>query len=141
MKNEKGFAPVVVAVVLGIVVAVGYVGYQYITETPTSDAGGAQPVKQEAPLESNFEMGGMLFDENRVTGAKEWTFMYDEPGRLAILVKLNFTESSTCDFGMGVGACMLGDYNVDDYTDAYFDLSGYKEGNEVTVISLVVNRY
>lgn len=157
LRNEKGFAPVVIAVILGVIVAAGYVGYQYISGVGGEQTGelvsvtdpiGENPdirpptptPNQDSHLEPNFETGGMLFDENRVTGAKEWTFMYDEPGRMAILIKVKFTETSTCDLGMGVGTCNLGDYNIDDYNDAYFELSGYREGEEVTVISLVLHR-
>jgi len=93
------------------------------------------------PLEANFSTGGMVFDENRVTGAKEWIFLYEDQGMLALLIKLVFNESSVCDLDDGEQICDMDSFVWTDYeTDTYFDLDGFREGNEVTVIRLKLHR-
>lgn len=159
--TSRGISALLVIIAIAVVVGLTYTGGKYLKKTTPPDqvitenidtpkpsqnnngtdenAGALEDAAE--PLEVNFSTGGMIFDENRKTGVKEWTFLYDEPGRLAIDVKLIFTDQSMCALDGPEKACDMDNFDWTKYAeDTYFDLEGHKEGNEVTVVKLILNR-
>jgi len=53
------------------------------------------------PIKTNFSKRGVIlnWDSRTESYTKEWTFLYDEPGALALNVKLIFNEKSICNLG------------------------------------------
>jgi len=63
-----------------------------------------------------------------------WIFLWDEPGQLALNVKLKFTEQSVCIFGGREKDCPL--LNVGPESYDYVSLEGNRNDGEVTVVKL-----
>ena len=63
-----------------------------------------------------------------------WIFLWDEPGQLALNVKLKFTEQSVCIFGGEEKDCPL--LNVGPESYDYVSLEGNRNDGEVTVVKL-----
>jgi hypothetical protein len=149
--TNKFFTLATVCILIGMV----FVGWKYFSlksseldingtnsgnlETPNPSE---TPLSSSEPLEINFTETGMIFDENRITGAKEWTFLYEKPGNLILTVKLNFNSNSICVLDAGTQICDMKSFDWSKYdTDTYFDLEGYRQGGEVTVIKLTLHRF
>jgi len=92
--------------------------------TIESTAGPVMPT-----IKVNFSKKGTLL-------AREdgWIFLWDEPGQLALNVKLKFTEQSVCIFGGREKDCPL--LNVGPESYDYVSLEGNRNDGEVTVVKL-----
>lgn len=62
----------------------------------------------------------------------QWTLLYDEPGRLALNVVLDFNNRSKCDYGNGEQICNTKKFELGQRAH----VEGLKNGNLVKVITL-----
>lgn len=133
MKEKGNILPIILfgGLILGILAFVVYQSGGKITpagiETgkPTTQA---SPTNSETPsVKANFSHEGALF-------AKEngWTFLWDEPGRLALNVKVKFTSKSICILGGEKKDCALINMGPESYDRV--SLEGERSGDEVTAI-------
>lgn len=86
--------------------------------------------KSAAPaIKGNFSKKGAVF-------AREdgWTLLWDEPGKLALNVKLKFTDQSICILGGEKKDCGLINMGPESYNRA--SVEGDRVGDEVTVIKM-----
>lgn len=138
-----------VIIVLGVVIGVGaYAAYNNLGEKevlptlkekisePAEITGTAKLTTPESttkpgvPLaKGNFSKKGSLF-------AREdgWTLLWDEPGKLALNVKLKFTDQSVCILGGEKKDCGLINMGPESYNRA--SVEGDRVGDEVTVIKM-----
>lgn len=79
------------------------------------------------PPKADFTRNGTLINKEG-----DWIFLYDEPGKLALTLKLEFTNISTCDFGEGKKRC--DERQLEEGTRV--KINGYEKNNELTVIEL-----
>jgi len=122
LKNEQGVASVVLIVLL-VVAAVAVYGGVKIIKKPVNSPEIQSPISSnseetDAPIEEvepqispvlieNFDKTGNLTDWDasveKQTG--DWTLLYEEPGRPAIVANLAFNAFSQCDLGNGEEVC------------------------------------
>jgi len=63
---------------------------------------------------------------------EQWMFLYDEPGRLALNVVLDFNNRSKCDYGQGEQICNTKKFEPGQRAH----MEGLKNGDLVKVITL-----
>jgi len=89
-----------------------------------------QKEKSETPsTKGNFSQKGAIF-----AGEDGWVLLWDEPGRMALTVRLIFTDKSTCIFGGEEKDCGLINMGPESYD--YASVEGDRDDGEVTVIKL-----
>jgi len=102
----------------------------------TGETGGKQSTtpgstakSETSPTQGNFSKKGAVF-------AREdgWTLLWDEPGRMAMNVKLKFTDQSICILGGEKKDCAL--INMGPQSYDYASVEGNRDDGEVTVIKL-----
>ena len=99
------------------------------TVAPTSKEP-EQKEKSETPsTKGNFSQKGAIF-----AGEDGWVLLWDEPGRMALTVRLIFTDKSTCIFGGEEKDCGLINMGPESYD--YASVEGNRDDGEVTVIKL-----
>ncbi len=107
------------------------------TPVPATEAGKptapTSPTNSETPsiIKSNFSHEGALFAQE---GEDGWTFLWDEPGRLALNVKVKFTNQSICYLGGEKKDCALINMGPESYDRV--SLEGERNGDKVTVAEL-----
>jgi hypothetical protein len=86
-----------------------------------------------AATQVNFSKTGNIlsWDSKTESYAKEWTFLYDEPGALALNVKLIFNANSICNLGEGDSNCDQKFNNGDTVS-----VEGFEDGGKVVVTKL-----
>jgi hypothetical protein len=153
MKNQGSLLIKLLAIiVLGIVIGGGaYLIYSRMGGSPTFktpvektplsvetrdnavDSGsltsGTETETQTPSVVVNFTQQGSLFVRDG-----SWVFLWDEPGQIALNVKLKFTDQSDCILGGEEKDCGLINNGPEDYD--YVSLEGNREGDEVTVVKL-----
>lgn len=84
---------------------------------------------ETSSVKGNFSQKGAVF-------AREdgWVLIWDEPGRMAMNVKLKFTDQSTCILGGEKKDCGL--INMGPQSYDYASVEGNKSGDEVMVTKL-----
>jgi len=131
-------------VILGIVIGLGgYKAYDYFgrkTTLPTlteETVGGTQEVSSGQSNDTGSELlaKGNFSQKGTLIGQEDgWVLMWDEPGRLALNVKLKFTDQSICLLGDEEKDCALLNMGPESYE--YVSVEGDKTDNEVIVIKL-----
>jgi len=117
MKNKPAaFVPVylIAIVFLGIVIGTG-VYFTYKTETTKTTT-----------AKGNFSKKGAV-----VAREDGWILVWDEPGRMAMNIKLKFTDQSVCILGGEKKDCGL--INMGPQSYDYASVEGNESGDEVTV--------
>ena len=88
-----------------------------------------------APLpQADFVKDGYLRLDQEDEETSNWQLLYEEPGRLALIVNLNFNNRSSCDYGKGDQ--IRSEKHFKDGMRVHIE--GTKGGNNVTVINLKV---
>ncbi len=133
--KEKGFTFIILIIIVIIGVVIGVVVYTVQTKSvpaietakPTTQA---SPANSEAPsVKANFSKEGAFFARD-----DGWTFLWDEPGRLALNVKVKFTDQSVCLLGGEKKDCALINMGPKSYDRV--SLEGERNGDEVTATKL-----
>lgn len=83
--------------------------------------------EEKVSLEANYTGRGVLLNDD-----ERWIILYDEPGRPAAFLLLKFTENSICDLGEGEKTCDTSNF----IHGTTIEVSGYKEGQELTVVRI-----
>lgn len=135
-----------VGVVMAVVI---YSGYRYaknnlkITRGPAADLEKPSWIKttKEAretmatvvsAIKPDFTADGNLHLRNEGEENESWTFLYEEPGKPAVVAYLIFNFRSQCDFGSGEQIC-----NTKKFENGIrVHLEGTKSGSDVTVIKV-----
>lgn len=130
--KEKGFAYIFLLIVVIIGVVIGFLIYilsnNGILQTPPQ----ASPASPEtSSVKGNFSHEGAFFARE---GEDGWTFLWDEPGRLALNVKVKFNDQSICYLGGEKEDCALINMGPKSYDRV--SLEGERNGDEVTVTKL-----
>lgn len=115
-----------IIVIAGIAIGVGV----YTLSSNKKPTTPASPTSSEASsIKANFSKEGAFF-------AREdgWILLWDEPGRLALTVKVNFTDQSECFLGGEKKDCALINMGPESYDRV--SLVGNRSGDEVTVTKL-----
>jgi len=134
--------PVIIVVLLVVVSGGAYFIYQSIGQrsgsvaVPQAEVG--QPAMNQRPntvLESGIPTEKGNFSQTGNLSAQEdgWSLVWDEPGRMALNVKLKFTEQSSCILGGEKKDCGLLNKDEGSY---YISVEGNRNEDEVTVIKL-----
>jgi len=71
-----------------------------------------------------------LYDENKETAT--WKLLYDEPGRLALILTLSFNFRSRCDYGGGEQICNEKKFE----NGKRVHVEGIINGDQLTVLKL-----
>lgn len=156
-RNDQGFAPVTLLILIIIAAGAIYGGSRLIkkpvdllkvnvgsnqpTSVPTGGMKQQVSPKEELPnpadqqvLVENFNKTGGLtdWDANFEKQTGNWVLLYDEPGRLALTAKLAFNAASICDLGDGEKPCDPAKFTL----GAYTNVRGNEQNGAVTVIKL-----
>ncbi len=124
----------IIVVLLVVVGVAGYLVYQSNGQKPV----GQPTINQESNITPKSEAPsdkGNFSQKGNVSIQEDgglW-LVWDEPGRLALNVKLSFTGESTCILGGQKKDCGLLNKSQENY---YANVEGEKSGNEVTVDKL-----
>lgn len=155
--TEQGMTPIIFLLIILLVGVLIGVGIYFLssgsalplktTETikPTAPASQISPTStpsipvsptlasskqtEASSITVNFSHTGSVFAQD-----DGWTFLWDEPGRLALNVKLKFIDQSVCYFGGEKKDC--GSINMRPESYDHVALEGKRNGDEVTVIRL-----
>jgi len=142
--NKKGKTLIVVLAI--VIIGAGLGVYRYLSQKPVSPPVTSEPSAiEEKPtdlepvdesasepvdsLEANFSKRGSL-----MTREEGWIFLWDEQGRLALTVKLNFADNSVCYLGGAKKDCGLINMGPESYD--IVQVEGNRSDGEVTVIKL-----
>lgn len=105
---------------------------------PTTKAATATPELKEQEQKGKAETSSAKgnFSHQGALIAKEdgWILLWDEPGRMALNVKLKFTDQSVCIFGGEKKDCGLINLGPESYNRA--SVEGDRVDDEVTVIKM-----
>lgn len=162
--ENRGVVPIklLVVVVLGVIVGAGaYVFYKNptriipqapneklaepvettkttkpTTEKAVETGGGKQSTKPESTAKPETPSAKGNFSKKGAVVAREegWVLIWDEPGRMAMNVKLKFTDQSVCILGGEKKDCAL--INMGPQSYDYASVEGNRSNDEVTVIKL-----
>ncbi|MBU1000001.1 hypothetical protein KKE78_01210 [Patescibacteria group bacterium] len=144
--KEKGSAFITLLVIVIIGMAIGIVIYILssnralkektvqpdpvaVTETKNQATQIPQTNPEPSSVKSNFSHEGAFF-----AGEDGWVFLWEEPGQLALTVKVKFTGQSVCRLGGGEKDCALISTGPESYDRVI--LEGERVGDEVTAIKV-----
>lgn len=99
------------------------------TATPKPKVEEQGEKSESTTAKGNFSKEGALF-----VAEERWTLLWDEPGRLALNVKLKFTDQSICYLGNEKKDCGLINMGPQSYDRV--NVEGNRIDDEVTVIKL-----
>jgi len=154
-KNQReGFVATKFLVVMAVGVAmVGavYGGYRYVKNNLKITHGSAANLEKPDWIKTakeardtmatvvpaskpDFTADGNLHLKDNGEETENWTFLYEEPGKPAVVAYLTFNFRSKCDFGSGEQIC-----NTKKFENGLkVHIEGTKSGSDVTVINLKV---
>lgn len=102
----------------------------------TEETGSKQSTPPESAMKSEKSSTKGNFSQAGALMAREdgWTLLWDEPGRMAVNIKLKFTDQSICYLGGEKKDCGLINMGPQSYDRV--SVEGNRTGDEVTVTKL-----